>query len=97
MIHLYIQDRDETKEIKWSLLKNERLKKVRGASFEDIVSAKLIAIKRHHQKEGQNIMLFEYKNYIWVIPYVENKSHIFLKTLYPSRKYTKIYKKEGLK
>ncbi|MFH1478717.1 MAG: toxin [Candidatus Omnitrophota bacterium] len=95
MIHLYIQEKGSAKEIRWNLLKNERLKKTRGASFEDIINAKLIAIKRHNQREGQNIMLFEYKNYIWIVPYVEDKSHVFLKTLYPSRKYTKIYKKRG--
>jgi hypothetical protein len=85
------------KEVRWSLLKSKRLKKLRGASFEDIVGSRFIAIKRHSQKEGQNILLFEYKNYIWLVPYVENTSHVFLKTLYPSRKYTKIYKEGGLK
>jgi hypothetical protein len=85
------------KEIKWSLLKSRRLKKVRGASFEDIIKARLIDIGRHHKKENQKIMFFEHKNYIWAVPYVEDKSHIFLKTLYPSRKYTKIYRKGGLK
>ena len=78
-------------------MKNERLKRVRGASFEDIVGAKFVRIKKHPQRENQNIMLFEYRNYIWVVPYVENESYIFLKTLYPSRKYTKIYKEGGLK
>ena len=90
-------DRSKMKELKWSSLKNERLKKVRGASFEDIVKAKFVGIKKHPEKESQNMMLFEYKNYIWLIPYVEDESHIFLKTFYPSRKYTKLYKKGGLK
>ena len=90
-------DRRGMKEFKWSSLKNERLKKVRGASFEDIATAKFVGIKKHPKKESQNMMLFEYKNYIWLVPYVEDESHIFLKTLYPSRKYTKIYKKGGLK
>jgi len=39
-------------------------------------------------------MLFEYKGYIWVVPFVKANGEIFLKTLYPSRKYTKIYRKE---
>ena len=85
------------KDVRWSLLKSKRLKRVRGVSFEDIIGAKLVSIATHHKKESQNIMLFEYKNYIWVVPYVEDESHIFLKTLYPSRKYTKIYRKGGLK
>ena len=42
-------------------------------------------------------MLFEYKRYIWIVPYVINKSgDIFLKTLFPSRKYTKMYKEGKL-
>lgn len=85
------------KELRWNLLKNELLKRIRGASFEDIIESKFVRIEKHPQKEGQNIMLFEYKNYIWVVPYVEDKRHIFLKTFYPSRKYTKIYRKGGLK
>jgi hypothetical protein len=84
------------KEIKWSHLKSERLKRTRGVSFEEIISAELIAVKRHHARENQNIMLFKYRGYIWIVPYIEEKQRIFLKTLYPSRKYTKIYKKGEL-
>ena len=81
------------KTIKWSLVKSERLKKTRGVSFEEIISAKLIAVKEHPKKDKQNIMLFFLKRYIWVVPYVEDSDTIFLKTLYPSRKYTKIYRR----
>ena len=42
-------------------------------------------------------MLFKLKGYIWIVPYVEEKDYIFLKTLYPSRKFTKLYKKGELK
>ena len=38
-------------------------------------------------------MLFKYKKYIWIVPYVVEKDCIFLKTLFPSRKYTKEYQK----
>jgi len=85
------------KTIKWNILKSERLKKARGVSFEDIIGAKLIAVKKHLKREKQNIMLFKYKRYIWIVPYVEDKECIFLKTLYPSRKYTKLYKEGKLK
>ena len=78
-------------DVRWNLLKSERLKKTRDASFEDILKGKLIGIKKHPKKKHQNIMLFEYKRYIWIIPYViEENGDIFLKTLYPSRKYTKM-------
>ncbi|MFA5388965.1 MAG: hypothetical protein WC312_04325 [Candidatus Omnitrophota bacterium] len=90
-------DRKDMKHFKWSLLKNERLKKVRGASFDDIVNARFVGVKKHPKNENQNILLFEYKNYIWLVPYVEDESYIFLKTIYPSRKFTKIYREGGLK
>lgn len=80
--------------VKWNILKSERLKKVRGVSFEEIIRAKLVAVKKHPNKEYQDIMLFEYKNYIWIVPFVQTKDELFLKTLYPSRKYTKNYRKE---
>ena len=76
------------KEIKWSLLKNEEVKRTRGVSFEEIINAKLIGIKKHPSRKNQNIILFEYKKYVWVVPYVVEKDYIFLKTLFPSRKYT---------
>lgn len=79
--------------VKWNILKSERLKKARGISFEEIIRAKLVAVKRHPKKEYQEIMLFEHKGYIWVVPFVKANGEIFLKTLYPSRKYTKIYRK----
>lgn len=41
-------------------------------------------------------MLFEYRGYVWVVPYVADENEIFLKTLYPSRKYTTLHKKGGL-
>ncbi len=81
------------KEIRWNLLKSERLKRARGVSFEEILRAKLVAVKRHPKKEHQRIMLFEYRGYIWVVPYVESEGEIFLKTLYPGRKYTKMVKR----
>ena len=84
------------KEIRWNLLKSERLRRTRGASFEDIVQAKLVAVKRHPHKVHQHIILFEYRGYIWVVPYVETEEGIFLKTLYPSRKYTALYRRGRL-
>jgi len=81
------------KELRWNLLKSERLRKVRGASFEGIIQSKLVGVKNHPGKPHQKIMLFKYKGYLWVVPCMESKEEIFLKTLYPSRKYTKIYKR----
>ena len=84
------------KELRWSLLKSERLKRSRGASFEELIQSTLVAVKRHPTKAHQNIMLFAYHGYIWVVPYVMSGDELFLKTLYPSRKYTKLYKRGEL-
>lgn len=85
-------------ELKWSLLKNERLKRVRGVSFEEVLQGELIAVKSHSQRIHQNILLIDYRGYIWVIPYVEEENgDFFLKTLFPSRKYTKMYERGELK
>ena len=85
------------KEIRWDLLKSQRLKHTRGVSFEEIVYSKLVAVKRHPTRAHQNLMLFEHRGYVWVVPYVESGDAIFLKTLYPSRKYTVLYKRGVLR
>ena len=79
------------KEVRWSLLKSERLKRTRGVSFEELLQARLVGVRRHPTKTEQKMMLMEYKGYIWVVPYIETEHERFLKTLYPSRKYTKLY------
>lgn len=84
------------KEIRWDLLKSERLKRTRGVSFEEILQARLVAIQKHPKKENQKVMLFEYREYIWVAPFVESEEEVFLKTLYPSRTYTRIYRRGEL-
>ena len=40
---------------------------------------------------NQKIFLMNIDNYIYLVPFVENKDEIFLKTIIPSRKYTKKY------
>ena len=81
------------KEVRWDPLKSQRLKKTRGISFEEIIHRKLVDIQDHLARENQRVFLFEVDRYLWVVPFVEREDHIFLKTLYPSRKYTKIYRK----
>ena len=79
-------------EIAWNPLKSERLKKTRGASFEEIIHAELLAVKEHPSRPHQKILLFKFKDYVWVVPFVEREGEIFLKTLFPSRKYTKMWR-----
>ena len=81
-------------EIRWSPLKSERLKKTRGVSFEEIIKAKFVGIREHPIKQTQKILVYEYQGYLWAVPFVVDGEVIFLKTIYPSRKLMKIYKKE---
>jgi hypothetical protein len=42
----------------------------------------------------QKIYVIELNNYIYLVPFVESENKIFLKTIFPSRKFTKKYLKE---
>lgn len=77
----------------WNTLKNERLKRTRGVSFEEVLTGTIVKIKNHPTRKSQSVMLIEYKKYIWVIPFVEVGGETFLKTLYPSRNYMKLHQR----
>jgi uncharacterized DUF497 family protein len=83
-------------EIRWNQLKSKRLKRTRGVSFEEILKERWIAIVPHPKRSAQKVFLFERRGYIWVASFVEDERGIFLKTLYPSRGYTRRYKKGEL-
>lgn len=85
------------KELRWSFEKNERLKQERGVSFEQLVNARFIGIEKHRSKSHQRLIIFEFRRYAWVVPYVEDKNTYFLKTAFPSRKHTKKYLKGSLR
>ena len=87
----------------WNEEKNVLLKQERGVSFERIVVAieegHLLDVLEHPNKgkyRNQIILVVEIEDYAFCIPCVqESNSNFFLKTLYPSRKYTKQYKLGG--
>ena len=86
------------KKIKWDEEKNKILKEERGVSFEEILDSTFIGAEKHRTRKNQIVLLYEYKKYIWVVPCVVEGEYIFLKTMFPSRKYTKLFKsKEGEK
>ena len=82
--------------IRWDPGKSELLKRVRGVSFGEILQAEFIGTVEHTSRKNQELYLFHYKAYIWVVPFVKHGGEIFLKTLFPSRKYTKMYEKGEL-
>ena len=86
------------KDIQWSELKNNKLKQERGVSFNELIEqGKLVIYQNNPTRDNQKIMLFDYKQYIWVVPCVETEDTIFLKTLFQSRKYTKQLRQELLR
>ena len=79
------------KEICWSQAKNAFLARTRDVTFEQLLNSRFIGIEQHRIKTHQRLMLFEFEKRVWVVPYVEDKDHYFLKTAFPSRKLTKKY------
>jgi len=82
----------------WNAEKNEQLIVERGISFEEIVfyienNGLLddIAHPNSQDYSHQRIFVVAVESYIYLVPYVENKDEVFLKTIIPSRKFTKIY------
>lgn len=82
--------------MRWDAAKSERLKRERGVSFGEIIHAELVGVLKHSTRANQNILLFRHKGYIWVVPYVSRAGGIFLKTLFPSRKYTRMLERGEL-
>jgi sporulation protein YlmC with PRC-barrel domain len=85
----------------WNEEKNILLSKERDVSFEDVIFAlkndKILDIILSPTHEGQKCFIVEIKAYAYVIPYVRvNATTLFLKTIYPSRKHTKILLKGKL-
>ena len=87
------------KYLNWNSDKNGILKRERGISFEEIAflieSGNIIGIEKNPGRLNQNIYILEIENYAYIVPFVENDKEIFLKTAFPSRKYTKRYGLKG--
>lgn len=86
------------KVINWNAEKNQELMEARGVSFEDVVfylqKGTLLDDLEHPNSEkysNQRIFVLEIDEYVYLVPYVEDRNEIFLKTIIPSRKATKKY------
>ena len=82
----------------WDNHKNEKLRIERGVSFEQVVfcieNEKILDIIEHPNEEkykGQKMYVVEIDNYAYIVPFVDKNNERFLKTVFPSRKYTKLY------
>ncbi len=87
------------KYLNWNSEKNEILKRERGISFEEIAylieSDRVIGIEENPGYPNQKMYVLEVDNYAIIVPYVEDDDEIFLKTAFPSPKYTKKYGLKG--
>jgi uncharacterized DUF497 family protein len=84
------------KPFRWDPEKNHQLKQERGVSFEQVAVAvetgNLLQIAPHQNPAKyprQKIMIVEIDSYAYLVPFVEDEDHFFLKTIIPSRKATR--------
>lgn len=78
-------------QFRWDPDKDDKLRRERGVGYEELLDGKFVGIVGHTTRIHRTLMLIEYDGYIWVVPYVLEGEVRFLKTAYPSRKYTKLY------
>ena len=88
------------KAYRWDLDKNELLKGERAISFEEVLLAiergDLLDIVEHPNRSkypSQRMFVVLICDYAYLVPFVEDDTEIFLKTIIPSRKATRDYLK----
>ena len=85
----------------WNTEKNRQLIEQRGISFERIVAAieqgGLVSVLEHPNQErypGQLIYVVDIEQYVYLVPFVTETDGLrFLKTIIPSRKATRDYRR----
>lgn len=84
----------------WDPEKNELLTTSRGISFERVVvainSGDVLDVVPHPNQQrypNQLILVVLIEEYVYLVPFVKDDKKIFLKTIIPSRKATKNYRK----
>ena len=87
------------KTIRWHHDKNEKLKRERHVSFEEVVyhieQGDIVDITLHPNQEkypGQQMYIIRLRGYLHLVPFVETEDEIFLKTIIPSRKAEREYR-----
>ncbi len=82
----------------WDAEKNEVLRRERGVSFEEVVfhieNGDLLDVIDHPNVEKyphQKMYVVRINDYAFLIPFVQDGDEVFLKTIIPNRKATKIY------
>ncbi len=80
----------------WDEKKNKKLIDERGISFEEIaeliIEKRYITILENPVRKNQQIFLLFLNKYVHVVPFIVDKdNNLILKTVFPSRKFHKIY------
>lgn len=81
--------------------KNAYLKKIRGISFEEVEIAineggilDIIEVQNTQVHPNQRMYVININDYVYLVPFVRSGDIAFLKTIFPSRKFTKLYLKK---
>jgi uncharacterized DUF497 family protein len=90
------------KPFRWGPEKNEQLMLERGISFEQMVVAieaggpvDVLAHPNQSKYPHQKVLVVACDGYAYLVPFVEQEDHFFLKTVIPSRKATREYLNQG--
>lgn len=90
------------KPFRWGPEKNAELLAERGITFEQVVIAVeaggLVDVVSHPNPAkypNQRIMVVTWDGYAYLVPFVEEIDHYFLKTVIPSRKATRDFLNKG--
>lgn len=90
------------KTFRWNATKNVRLRRERGVSFEEIVVAieqgRLLDVLEHRNPARyprQKLLVVALRDYAYLVPFLEEPTGYFLKTIIPSRKATRDYLKRS--
>ena len=82
----------------WNSEKNAQLIRERGISFERVIyhieRDEILDVVKHPNASrypNQRMFILNIGNYVYLVPFVETKTEIFLKTIIPSRKATRKY------
>lgn len=88
------------KPLRWSHEKNLELQRTRGVCFEEVAHRiehdRVLDVRRHPNTEKyahQRIFIIEIDDYVYLVPFVEDADCIFLKTIIPSRKTNKEFRR----
>lgn len=84
----------------WDERKNSKLKATRGLAFDDVPSfildKRYLAVLENPSRPNQMIFVVWYKDYTHVVPFIiDADDNIVLKTIFPSRKFHKLYGERG--